>query len=715
MNTGAGTLASSAMPGRNRGCAHATAPRAVVTASGPPVVWLDDARAAETPLTGAKAAALSCAAVCGLPVIGGFVVTTGATAASDDGESFSMDDEVERAWMRLSDGGETPLVVRSSSVAEDLADTSMAGRFESVVGVTGRRAFVDAVTTVLDSRSALREAGEDAGHAPIAVLVQREVEAAMGGVLFSADPITGDARTVVVSAVAGGPEGLVSGTANGSTYKLTPEGKITSADRSGDGAEIDAATAQQLAGLASACVERFGGPQDIEWALDQDGALWLLQTRPMTTAVGTPTGPVLGPGPVSETFPDPLYPLEADLWVPPLRRAVREALLLTGLSAKRLEASPLVVSLRGRVAVDLELFNAAPPDSRRWYHRLNPAPRLRRLRAAWRVGRLQSALPGLAEDLVERVDQDLLDVPDLETLTSRQIAALLEQGREALVALHGHEILVGLLVSDSQPQLTGTAVALRTLARARATGLSDHEIIATTPGVLALVPPKIGGAREMPATQGAALPALGFADDQRDALLREALRLRVRWVHELQARAAHLLGERLAGNGALAAPILVRRLRLDELTEIVQGRAVPWQVHEGRRDPDPHALPSALRLSAERGDVLAVAGGPADGGQGAGGGSAEGPVHRYKDGQQPPQGSVLVVRTLSPDLAPHLGQVRALVAETGSPLAHVAILAREQGVPTVVGVNGACDEFDDGDLVTVDGTTGHVVRTEGEA
>ena len=50
----------------------------------------------------------------------------------------------------------------------------------------------------------------------------------------------------------------------------------------------------------------------------------------------------------------------------------------------------------------------------------------------------------------------------------------------------------------------------------------------------------------------------------------------------------------------------------------------------------------------------------------------------------------------------------ALVAETGSALSHLAILAREYRVPTVVGVVGATSRFHDGQLVTVDGSAGTV-------
>ena len=71
-------------------------------------------------------------------------------------------------------------------------------------------------------------------------------------------------------------------------------------------------------------------------------------------------------------------------------------------------------------------------------------------------------------------------------------------------------------------------------------------------------------------------------------------------------------------------------------------------------------------------------------------------------------GEVLVVRTLDPGLAAALPGLAGLVAETGSVLSHLAILARELDVPTVVGVPDAVHRFPAGSIVVVDGTTGEV-------
>src|SRR5690606_34571487 len=100
---------------------------------------------------------------------------------------------------------------------------------------------------------------------------------------------------------------------------------------------------------------------------------------------------------VAETFPAPLAPLEADLWVPPLEEALRHALVLAGVAtAEHLGDSPLVITVDGVVAVDLDATGEAVRPG--LAGRLDPRPQVRRLLSAWRIGRLRAALPGLAED-----------------------------------------------------------------------------------------------------------------------------------------------------------------------------------------------------------------------------------------------------------------------------------------------------------------------------
>jgi pyruvate,water dikinase len=667
---------------------------------GRPVLWLDDAQAADQRLTGAKAAALARAARSGLPVLTGFVVTAGAVESLAAGEPFPW--EVVEAWRRLSDDDRLALVVRSSSTVEDLGKSSMAGRFESVVGVRGEPGFRQAVGRVIASRE---EAAADSptltGHEPLAVLVQPLLSARCGGVLFGIDPVSGREDRLVVAAVRGGPDRLVSGQVDGSRYTLDRSGRRLEVHSGAAGVRLGRRNLRELARLAARTAEVFGGPQDVEWAFAADGTLRLLQSRPVTAQRrGRPTGPVLGPGPVSETFPEPVQPLEADLWVEPLRTALARALVLAGAAgAADVAASPLVTVLDGRVAVDLDLLesHAASTSIRQ---RLDPRPRLRRLYASWRVGRLRAALPALVRDVLAEADTALAEIPAPATLSDRQLVALLHRAQPALVSVHAHELLVGMLVDPDTPRTTGVGVALTVLARARRTGLDDAQILAEHPVVLGLVSPRVQAAPSLPGDVPP--PTERPPTDEDDAgMLREALRLRARWLQEVGARAAWVLGERLAAAGRLAGPESVRGLRLGDVVAAVedgQRRLTPQLVAPA--DP----LPARFRLS-DTGWPVALGGG--SGSTGAGGGSGTGPVHH---GDDPPEGAVLVARTLDPRLAPLLPRLAGLVAETGSVLAHLAILAREAGVPTVVGFAGALERLEPGTVVRVDGDTGEVVE-----
>jgi pyruvate,water dikinase len=675
----------------------------------PRVVRLDERDATDPQLTGGKAAALAVAETRGLPTLGGAVLTTAFGEDVDGGSDLATHPAVREVF-ELVGGDEHALVARSSSVLEDTAASSMAGQFESVVGIEGYDAFVRAVRAVLDSRGPAGVA-----EAPIAVLVQPLIEPRFGGVMFGVDPVSGRSDRRVVTAVAGGPAALVSGEVDGSRHLVDESGRVLEHDL-GDGAELPATAISQLLGLSSRVAEVFGSPQDVEWAIDHGDRLWLLQSRPVTTEVrGVPAGPIFGPGPVAETFPEPLRTLEADLWVPPLRAAVTEALLLAGAATpEQIRASEVVVVIDGNVAIDLQLTGEIRMKPPLW-HRLNPIPGARRLRSAWRVGRLRGALSALAEDLLDRVDADLEAVPAIDSLTSRQLLALLTRGREVLKSLHAHEILMGLLMDTSESRMTGASVALRVLAEARHDGLDDAEIKKRSPVVLALTAPHIAPDTDLPAD---ARPP-DFAQQSRRssdaAILREALRLRVRWLQEITGRAAWLLGLRLAKTGVLADPAQVRSFSLVELDAIITNRAVAVPTLLAFADGATRAarpLPACFQVSDRGRPVPVRRGSEKGGGTGAGGGVGTGRVTR--DTADPPNGSVLVTTTLTPGLGPLLPRLSGIIAETGSVLAHLAILARESGVATVVGYADAAGEFPEGTSVTVNGDTGDVTVLDEE-
>lgn len=674
----------------------------------PFVVDLSDQVALEPALTGGKSAALARGAASGLAALPGVVLTTAFCDAIDGGLEIAVHPAVREAFDRA-DGDKKALVARSSSVVEDMAESSMAGQFESIIGIDGFDAFVTAVTEVLDSRE---RAG--ATDHPIAVLVQPLIEPLYGGVMFGIDPVTGRTDRRVVSAVNGGPEPLVSGEVDGSRYVLDPATAKVLEFAANDGAALDQAALSRLVALSAEVASVFGGPQDVEWAIGTDKELWLLQSRPVTTEIrGVPRGPIFGPGPVAETFPEPLTELERDLWVPPLREAVGEAVVLAGAASQaEVDASDVVVCVDGHVAIDLRLAGEIKPKQT-IAHKLNPIPAIQKLRGAWRIGRLRSALPRLAENLLDRTDADLEAVPPLTELTSRQLIALLHRSQDILRALHAHEILMGMLTDTGGNRMTGASVALRVLAEARQDGLSDKEILARSPAVLALTGPQVAPAPVLPEE---AAPVFVPSNCQRcgdNGILREALRLRVRWVQECSGRAAWELGERLAAAGDLTEAELIRHMTLEHVEAVATKRAVVIPSLVANHSHEFGApLPAWFQVSDLGKPIRAQCASEVGGGTGAGGGVASGLV--TYDADDPPTGSVLVTTTLSPGLGPLLPRLKGIVAETGSVLSHLAILAREAGVATVVGYGGATDDLPEGAVVLVDGETGRVTIEDKE-
>lgn len=73
-----------------------------------------------------------------------------------------------------------------------------------------------------------------------------------------------------------------------------------------------------------------------------------------------------------------------------------------------------------------------------------------------------------------------------------------------------------------------------------------------------------------------------------------------------------------------------------------------------------------------------------------------------------PAGHVLVTVTTSPHWTPLFGIVAAVVTETGGPLSHSAIVAREYAIPAVVGAFGATQRISTGEMITVDGAKGTI-------
>lgn len=682
------------------------------------VLPLEDARALDSALVGAKAASLARARRAHLPVVDGFALTTAVHArfvASGHRLPEDLEPPLAAAWADLAGDDGVPVVVRSSSTVEDVEASSMAGRFRSVLRVRGRAAFLSAVEEVLRSGDAV---GGAAGASPMGVLVQHEVSPATAGVMFGVDPVSGDTRSLVVEAVAGSPDKLVGGRVTAQRYVVSRAGRLRTLDRTPvrhltrhrlSRRLLGATDLVALARLARRTQRVFGAPQDVEWAIVAGGRLLLLQSRPVTATTVVPPvhGPVLGPGPLAETFPDPLSVLEQDLWLRPLRDGVLEAIEAAGVVARRrLEQSPVVTTVTGRVAADLDLFGYVPHRSRLSF--LDPRPAFRQLRAAWHTGLLRAELPQTSASLVAEVDAALASV-DLDGADDDALLDLLGLSTSLLRRLHRTEVMAGTLLPSGGS--TAAQLALRALHEATTTQ-AGPDLVRRHPVVLCLTPPSLAGDLVLPPPSAAAGPPATEPLGPR-----EALRLRVRWVQELGARVCREVERRLTARDVLSDPDTVALLRVEELSTLLHAGALPPDLHERRAAELAAALgtplPAEFRLGDD-GSAVPVArhGARPEAGVPAGGGRGIGRAVHGSTRRPPAPGDVLVVRDLAPGLAAYLPGLAGLVAETGSTLSHLAILAREYDVPTVVAVHDALRRFPAGSRVLVDGTTGDVRLVE---
>ena len=201
--------------------------------------------------------------------------------------------------------------VRSSATAEDLLQASFAGQHDTFLNVRSESAFLNAVrgcwVSLFSDRAVLYRMRHRIPHSAVemAILVQAMVPADVAGVLFTANPATGDPNRVVIEAAYGLGEALVGGKVcpdrlvlcrdtlrvveqqiNRKSVKIVLQegGGVCQRDvETGEQEQpcLSDALIQRLGEEAQAVERLFTGPQDIEWAAS-DGRVFLLQSRPIT-------------------------------------------------------------------------------------------------------------------------------------------------------------------------------------------------------------------------------------------------------------------------------------------------------------------------------------------------------------------------------------------------------------------------------------------------
>ncbi|MEV7279880.1 rifamycin-inactivating phosphotransferase [Streptomyces sp. NPDC093111] len=213
-------------------------------------------------------------------------------------------------------GTDVPCAVRSSATAEDLPTASFAGQQDTYLNVAGPADVLRHISrcwaSLFTDRAVVyrRRNGIDDRAVHMAVVVQRMVFPKASGILFTADPVSGNRKVATVDAGFGLGEALVSGLVNPDVFTVR-DGEVVSRtiaakERAvrplpGGGTEVVPVDVrrQELPSLTDAQVvelvrlgrhieTHFGRPQDIEWCLDTDGVFRIVQARPITTLFPVP-------------------------------------------------------------------------------------------------------------------------------------------------------------------------------------------------------------------------------------------------------------------------------------------------------------------------------------------------------------------------------------------------------------------------------------------
>lgn len=736
----------------------------------PTTLALTDGRARDPQVTGYKAATLARLLREGFPCAEGVVIPTWIhrrhqeAAAADPNDRAGHLAHLERALAEITDLHPTePLAVRSSGTAEDSVEASCAGLHTSVLDVIGADALRTAVLECWVSADNPARAGYagSAGAPPMAVLVQRMLEPEAAGAAFATGSAEGGPAPVSVSAVRGRADRLMQGESPADEWTVTG----AHAERLRSTCKVitceEAISVAELARRVSAALSCRA---EIEWVL-RDGEITLLQARPVTHAdTVEPAWSVPARGEwrrdirLGEWLPEPVTPLFATWFLPAVDLRFRRA---------QWQRSGVLVSTPSYRIVNGWYYHS-PLGERRSAALLQGMLVNPRFACAMLAGRHRPSIcdriviakeTAALEHHTRRYRELLSSVTDgFESMSEREVAGFVDR----VVAAVGDYLWPMLLVGGAawraeqalaryyrrrlHPSL-GAPYQELLVERGRSEPAPAHAVSTLdwyrpTLGEVAEAPDPRAPAPVTRATgalrlEQACLSVL-LQHDIDPAPFRRLLSLardsaRRRRLHTgkltepwpVLRRALHRLGTALVDQDVIDRPEDVHFMTLPELRtalstkagasqrEAVADRISTWNRQRALRPPLalgtaacllPLLLGRPTTASASDGDVLH--------GIGVSPGRATGRARivDHPETARMAAGDILVVRSLVPALAPQIMRAAAVAADVGSVAAHMSVIAREYGVPAVVALHSVTRSVGDGDVITVDGTTGRVHR-----
>jgi len=742
-------------------------------------------------------------------------------------------DSVLKAYRQLESGA---VAVRSSATAEDLPEAAFAGQQETFLNILGEDALLAAVRACWVSlwleRAVLYRAHQNVDQASVklAVVVQKMVQADVAGVMFTANPVSGEKNELVIDANPGLGEAVVSGLVTPDHIIVNKRGLCVKEQRIGrrevvirskaEGGTEQASSANKiieaalspsmvrdLASLGIQIERHYGAPQDIEWAWVRGRKFFILQARPIT-ALPKPlriTGPMRMVIPMlAEMWPARPYPLDMTTFTGAIERAIGNLLIvMVGKSAPnpdkalveedgvvtRFEPPEVHPSPTMLVMPWLTLWHTRHYDPSQWQadpiivEVLAKAHELEKIDLAsltWNqnIGTMHESL-----GLIPRVMQ-LRERYVPKTLAGLGILWL-------LLMLAGRKDRFGKLISGVETKTTETNRALETLATLIRNDAELRELFAHNEAneLLSILKQTSAGQsflkkfsaflaeyghretaltisqpawKDQPELVFGILKVLANSESKeagsyqewkrtRDELLansmlghrpfrklflksltnarclfqmREDTHFYAILAQPLVRHVALELGNRLEGIGAIHSATDIFHLKLDELEELGE----PWppshetilQIKElvARRNSkreslankpliDPRLLATQSPASTNEAVILSgTAGSP---------GIASGPariVHDVSEFGKLQPGEVLIAPATNPAWTPLFQRAAAVVVDMGGPASHAAIVAREYGVPAVMGTFDGTKKLTDGQWIQVDGSRGLVLKAK---
>ena len=738
---------------------------------------------------------------------------------------------ITRSVTRL--GEHAAYAVRSSATAEDLPTASFAGQHDTYLNVVGAAAILEHVSrcwaSLFTERAVTYRSRNGVDHRKVrmAVVVQRMVFPQAAGILFTADPVTGNRKVVSVEASLGLGEALVSGLVNPDAYKVR-DGKVVT-KTVGAKPALTERQVVRLAELGRRIEAHFGRPQDIEWCLvDED--FQIVQSRPITTLFPIPVADdqenhVYVSVGHQQMMTDPMKPLGLSMWQLTTARPMNEAGgrlfvdVTQGLASPTSRAGLLGVLGKGdpligdalKTLLDRGDFIPSLPDGSPPFSFAGGGPpsaiETDPAIVTELIGRSEAALAALKRDIRAKSGTALLDFILTDIQESKRI---LFDPKSMQVIMAGMEAYWWL--NDHMDAWLGEKNAADTLAQSVPNNVTSEmglalldvaDVIRPHPDVVAFLEqveddgflnelPELAGGREARDALQAWLDRYGmrgvgeiditrprwserptmlvpmilgnvrnfepgagerrFEQGRQAALKKEQEvleRLRAlpdgerkaeetkRMIDRVRTFAGYreypkygkvsrdfvykqaLMkeAERLVQAGVLREKEDIFYLRLQDLQEVVRTNRVDDQLIHQRKDAfksyqsltPPRVLTSdgeAVAGSYRRSDLPAGAlvGLPVSAG------TIEGRARVILDMAEADldAGDILVTAYTDPSWTPLFVAITGLVTEVGGLMTHGAVIAREYGLPAVVGVEHATRLIQDGQRIRVNGTGGYV-------